>query len=122
MERLIIKLSFLSLMILPFCTSCYYDKLENFPNTNCDTTNLTYTKNIQPILSTYCTTCHSGASPLGGLDLSTYQAVNTSSNNTNFMGAINHSAGFSAMPKGTSKLDACTISKIQAWINAGKPQ
>lgn len=122
MVHKIIKFFILLALISTSFTGCYYDKLENFPNTICDTSNVSYSTTIQPIFSTYCTTCHSGATPLGGLDLSSYTTVNAAATKASFMGAIQHTTGFSAMPKGSNKLDACTISKIQAWINVGKPQ
>jgi hypothetical protein len=32
---------------------------------------------------------------------------------------MNHDNGYSAMPQGTGKLDACTLNKLLAWIHAG---
>jgi hypothetical protein len=35
--------------------------------------------------------------------------------------AINHSAGYSPMPKGGNKLPACQIAKVRRWVAAGAP-
>jgi hypothetical protein len=47
--------------------------------------------------------------------------VKAQATNGNLMGVINHAAGYSPMPKNSPKMDDCTISKIQAWINNGSP-
>jgi hypothetical protein len=39
--------------------------------------------------------------------------------NGKLYGAVNHSPGYSPMPKGGTKLSACNISKIKAWIDGG---
>jgi mono/diheme cytochrome c family protein len=69
-------------------------------------------------MNTYCKGCHNQASLGGGIDLSTYATVKASAAGR-LMGSINHTAGYSAMPKGSNKLSDCQIRQIQKWINAG---
>ncbi len=40
-----------------------------------DTTSLTYTRDVQPILAVDCVRCHGRSRPAAGYDLSTYAAV-----------------------------------------------
>lgn len=85
----------------------------------CDTSNVTYTNTIQPTMSTYCVSCHNSASPSAGVNLEGYSNVKSFVDNGQLWGTMNHSAGFSPMPKGVAKLDNCTLSKLLSWINKG---
>lgn len=93
---------------------------ENFGS--CDTTNITYTNGIAPLLSSRCTGCHSGANPQGNLKLTTYAEVKASVQSGALYGAVAHLPGYSAMPKGGTPLSPCFVSKIKSWIDAGMPQ
>lgn len=88
----------------------------------CDTTSVSFSQDLQPIVNTYCKGCHSGGSPSGGLDLSTYNGVKAVALNGKLYGAISWATGYQKMPQGGNKLDDCTIAKFNAWINAGAPQ
>lgn len=85
----------------------------------CDTTNVTFNAVIKPIIQNKCQGCHQGTSPGGGVNLSTYLGVQGSAIDGSLLGSIQHSAGWSAMPKNTSKLPDCDITKIRIWVNAG---
>jgi len=116
------KLKAIFFICIIVLTGCYYDKAELlYPQTGtCDTTNSTYSKAVLPALQTYgCIGCHSGAAPSGNVLLNTYTNVKTYVQNGKFYGSINQSAGYSAMPQGGNKMNACTINKIKAWIDAG---
>ena len=87
----------------------------------CDTTGITFTADILPILQTNCISCHSGAAPSGNIDYSTYNGVKTTVDDNTLPGSITHSYGYSPMPQGASKLSNCNIAYIQTWIHAGAP-
>ena len=112
-------------------TGCYYDKEDQlYPLSNsgsgntCDTSNVTYTATIQPILAQNCALsgCHDAATQSSGHNLSTYDGAKNAVNSGRLLGSIRQESGFSAMPKGMTKLSDCNISKISAWINKGMPQ
>ncbi|MHA8094990.1 hypothetical protein ACMH5Q_08845 [Aquirufa lenticrescens] len=86
---------------------------------NCDTTGVSFSATVFPTLKTYCTGCHSGATPSAGIDLNSHAAVKVYAANGKLMGSINHSAGYKPMPSSTSKLGTCEISQIKAWIAEG---
>lgn len=116
-------------LLIPVCTifliGCYYDKEEElYPTGGCDTTDVTFTVDVQPILNESCALsgCHDAATKSFGHDLSNYDGTVTAVNSNRFLGAINQEAGFNAMPKNMQKLDDCSIAIISAWINAGTPQ
>ena len=108
--------------------SCYYDvESELYPNsgttTACDTATAKFAVFVSPLLTSKCATsgCHSAASSSAGINLEGHTAMKNyiSRNQSAFFGSINHSSGFSAMPKGGSKFSTCDISKLQIWVNAG---
>jgi uncharacterized membrane protein len=85
----------------------------------CNPNNFTYSGAIRNIISNKCQGCHSGGTPQGGIDLSTYAGVKLKVDDGRLWGAVNHFAGFSPMPKNGNKLSACEIEQIQKWIAAG---
>ncbi|MCX6296675.1 MAG: hypothetical protein NTX97_11535 [Bacteroidetes bacterium] len=87
----------------------------------CDTSSYTYSGRIKPLITTWCVGCHNAGSPGGGYDLSTYSGLVTSIVSNRLLGTLNNSAGFSAMPKGSSKLSDCDINAVTKWINVGYP-
>jgi hypothetical protein len=88
---------------------------------SCDTSNVTYSGTIAPILQLYCTGCHSGSLLSGGIDLSVYTGVAAVAMNGSLEGAITHAAGYTPMPFGGNQLPDCEISQIIAWIDDGAP-
>jgi hypothetical protein len=91
-------------------------------STGCDSTNVTYTKSIQPILQAWCTGCHSGSNPANGLSLDTYDNAKACAQGGRLMGAIRHETGYKYMPNGGAMLSPCEIELFQKWINLGEPQ
>lgn len=116
-KRLFLSLLFiLSLFIF---NGCYYDNEEYLYGKNtCDTTNITFTGTINPILTQNCITCHgSGANTR----LDSYAAVSVYAGNGKLEGTVTQASGYNPMPQGTSKLDDCSITKIKLWIKKGYP-
>ena len=119
MKRLTIFLSIIAILLM-LLVSCYYDNEEAlYPalNTVCDTTNVTYSGTIAPILSSYCTTCHSGSVPSGSVALTNYSNVLTIASNGTLMNALNGN-GVPKMPVSGS-LSTCQIVQFQIWIRNG---
>ncbi len=93
----------------------------NLSCTDCDTTAVTYSGSIGPLLSTTCTGCHSGTSPDGGVDLTNHGHVVDAVNNSNLMASIRQEAGASAMPPAGNALNDCQIQLFEIWIADGMP-
>jgi uncharacterized membrane protein len=87
----------------------------------CDTSLFTYSGAVQPVLESHCTGCHNNNTQNGGVNLSTYNGVQTVALNGKLAGSINWSQGYVAMPQGGQKLSDCNIDQIIKWINAGSP-
>ena len=94
---------------------------SNATTTVCDTSAaVLFSTTVKPIMDAKCATagCHD-ANGAAGYSLITYAGVKAGVNTGKFMGAINHTAGYKAMPQGGNKLAQCDINKIQKWVNAG---
>lgn len=119
MKRILISLSAIAIFSLIF-VSCYYDNEEAlYPalNNTCDTTNVTYSGTIVPMLNNSCLTCHSNASTGGSILLNTYAEVVASA--PRLTGSIKQLAGYSPMPKNGGRLKSCTITQWDIWVRKG---
>jgi hypothetical protein len=85
----------------------------------CDTTNVTYTAKIKPIITNYCLGCHNGSNPGGGIGLALYSDVKAIADNGKLIGTIDHLSGYSWMPKNGNKLTDCQVNMVKIWINHG---
>ena len=87
----------------------------------CDTVSVTFAGTIKPIFQNNCVGCHSGSAAPNGVNLTSYAGAKAVAGNGKLAGVIQHSPGFSAMPKGGAKLPDCKVAQILAWINRGAP-
>lgn len=65
---------FLSIILV----ACGSDSSDNSDDTTSTSTTVTYSANVSALMSANCTSCHSGSSPQGNLDLSTFENVKNS--------------------------------------------
>jgi hypothetical protein len=125
MKKLILAFSTMGLIALFLASGgCYYDKEELLYVTQaCDTSAVTLSGTLQPILNTSCNSsgCHNSASASANVILDTYAGVKAVADNGKLMASINHT-GPSPMPKGAPQLSDCVRSQFQAWIHAGAKQ
>lgn len=130
MEHLITKIRttilFCLVILLPatIITSCYYDNAETlYPDSavNCDTTNITYSGTVAPIMASRCNACHSGSAPSAGVTTSSFEGLSVVIDDGRYRGAINHLSGYSPMPKDGNKLSDCDLARINHWLDLGAP-
>jgi hypothetical protein len=88
-----------------------------FPAGDCDSVNVTFTGTIRPILLLNCQGCHNSTKQAGGLDLSDYLTVAMIAGNGQLMGSVEHSDGYSPMPKNGKQLSDCDLGKLRKWIS-----
>lgn len=105
-------------------TGCYYDKASIvYPSGNCNTTNITWSADINEILNVNCFRCHSGDAAAGsGIQLDQYNIVKAYAENGKLLSAITHDGTVTPMPLDGGKLSDCEISKFEAWKNNEYPQ
>ncbi len=88
----------------------------------CDTTYVTYSGIIAPLMTNYCNGCHGGVSPSGGINLMSYADVAVFAANGSLYGCVSHDPFWSPMPKNSTMMPQCKIDQIRIWVNAGAPQ
>lgn len=124
MKRIINNL-LLAIVIIFAAVSCYYDNEEALnPRRTppCDTTNVTFTGTILPMLAVKCLVCHSifNSINLGNnIMLETYDQVRLRAYQID--GAINNRDGYFAMPHDSARLSDCLIMQFEIWLKDGTP-
>jgi hypothetical protein len=88
---------------------------------SCDTLNVTYSGTIVPLVQQRCQGCHSGATPQGGLDFSSWSVLNAVANDGRLAATVNHAPGAIPMPPSGPKLPDCNITQFMIWIDSGAP-
>lgn len=120
------KKVFKTLALLVFIAACKSTstttKKVEAPQIICNKMLVTYNSHIKQIIDDNCAnTCHSEKNHSHGIDLSSYEKVKIASVKPSFLGSINHTSGFDAMPPNKAKLDDAIINKITCWIQNGSP-
>lgn len=114
-----------ALLSLTTMNSCYFDKEELLYPENCDTTDISYSADIVPLLQNSCYSCHSIANaPVSGdgLILEGYTNLVTYINRSgdDLVNSVKQNGKALAMPRGAPKLNNCAIKAIEAWVLQGK--
>jgi uncharacterized membrane protein len=95
---------------------CTNNKKQTLLGNICDTTDTRFSTVVNPIIISECLSCHSNSNAVsegGGISLEGYANVNA------YYQQILSDINSGRMPWGKSKLDDCTILKIQTWVNRG---
>lgn len=95
--------------------------LNNACTGDCDTTNVTYSATILPLMQSRCIGCHNNNTTSGNVNLSTHAGTQVQALNGRLLAVVNHEPGFSPMPSGGNKLSDCEIAEIRIWVNDGAP-
>ena len=122
MVRLNSTLHALPLVLLFIFSACSDDNEEDLQpqqSQQCDTSAVTYSGTVAPILAANCYSCHRASIAEGGVILDNYAGVKEKASTGHLIGAITHAPGFSPMPQGGPKLSTCDIEKIKKWVDAG---
>lgn len=114
----VISILFISVLVV---FSCKKEKAEE-PTTPTPTPLVvSFATDVQPIFAASCgtgNTCHGTSSAANNKVYETHTGAEAVSG-AKTKGAINHSSGFDAMPKNSSKLSSTNIEIIEAWIDGG---
>ncbi len=104
-----------------FLFACTEDN-KNDLGQDCDIDTVSYASDIQPIFTNSCafSGCHKGSVPASGINLENHAEASKVSGSL-LLASIKHESGASPMPKSSSKLPACSIEKIEIWVEDGKP-
>lgn len=105
-------------------SSCKYHNVEElYPMPPCDTTMVTYSLTVAPIISANCLEpqCHGGTAEISGIPLEGHDNLKQVVDSERLIGALRHESGFSFMPKNTTSLPECEILSIEQWVAEGAP-
>jgi hypothetical protein len=108
-----------TMVLSVWLAGCEYHNQEDLYPATCDTTNITYSQTIQPILQQNCYICHSTAIASGGVILDTPEGVQVVAQNGLLWNVVSHKSGYPAMPKDQPQLSDCLLTQINIWITAG---
>lgn len=103
-------------------SSCYYDIETELYGAGCPDAVATYNTSIQFIFSSQCATCHSGATPDGGLLLTQYAEIADATLNGAVIDRISRNAGSSGAMPPHGPIDPCKIDLIKQWATNGVPE
>jgi hypothetical protein len=117
-STLLIASFVVSTLVVP--TGCKnYNAVDLYPP--CDTLNVTYSGDIQPIIAANCLPCHSVVNQFGGVILAVLDSARIVARNGLLLKAVTHQTGVVPMPLGGAMLPDCDIAKIRRWISLGEP-
>lgn len=121
MKRLIISLATVAIFLF-FLVSCYYDSEEAlYPalSTSCDTTNVTFSGTIVPILDNNCFACHSNNTAASNNTIPLQNYADVLAKADRIVGSIKHLNSFSPMPKSGGLIKTCSINQFDIWVRKG---
>jgi hypothetical protein len=103
-------------------SSCKYNNQEELYPV-CDTSTVTYSGTIVPILHDNCYRCHgtNSNSKSGGIILEDYNVLKKYAADGRLYGNVAHLPNYIAMPFDGGKLSDCDIAKIKSWVDKGYP-
>ena len=109
----------LPLILLFSCKKETEDPEKTNPTTTVPRYTVSFQKSVLPVFNTNCNGgyCHGGSAD--GKSFVSHTDV-ILINPVTLLGAINHTAGFSPMPKSQPKLMQTEIDTITIWINEGR--
>ena len=87
---------------------------KSFSSSDCTST-ISYKTDIQPIMNSYCTSCHQPSNAKGGYTLTTYSGV--TSNTSKVLASMLHNSGAKAMPENADQLSDDLLKKMYCWVN-----
>lgn len=113
---------FISLLLLALFAaplSCYYDNEEElYGVVSCDTTGVSFSRDVLPIVLNNCASCHQPGGSQSTSPMTNYAEVKSYAANRLIANRIN---GVGNIMPPLGKMSNCNIQLIEAWLNAGAP-
>ena len=115
-----ISIAITAIICIGFFSNCTYENREDLQKVDsCELEEVTFSDNVQRILSTRCGACHGASLQEAGVSMLGHENVLKIVNNGKLLKVINHAPGFPQMPQGGPKLPDCEIKQIQKWVDEG---
>ena len=112
-----VSIALFAMLAVP--SGCYYDnEVTQYGITPCDTTAISYSQDIQPIIQDNCIRCHAPGGQQESNPFTSYAEVKLYTADRKIVERVNGIGGI--MPP-SGAISACSQLKIEAWVNAGAP-
>lgn len=99
-------------------TACYYDnEAEQYGATTCDTTAISFSQDVQPIINASCVSCHAPGGEQETTPFTTYDEIKLYTSGA----IVERITGVGGIMPPSGAISSCNQLKIQAWVNAGAP-
>jgi hypothetical protein len=85
-------------------------------STSCDTSNVTYSASVDPIIAANCRNCHNPNNLNGGISLVTEAEVTAVASSGQLNAVLRNTSGIKMPP--TFDLTECQMRTIEIWINS----
>lgn len=122
-RRVIVSVLFFAVFLIFFSPSCENNnELDLYGPTKCDTDNITWKSKVSAILQKNCVSCHGPDLSYNGVRHDSYATELVVVKDGRLRGVINHSDGFSKMPKDRGKLPECELKILNLWLDKGAPE
>jgi hypothetical protein len=104
-------------LLVSIPAACYYDnEVEQYGVSACDTTAISFSQDILPIINGNCISCHT---PGGQQESSPF--TNHSEIKTYGAGMVERVNGVGGIMPPDGSIPSCDKLKIEAWVKAGAP-
>ena len=90
------------------------------PELICDTLEVTFALDIEPMVQTFCAACHTGIMPVGSIQIGNYDEIVDVASESVFIDIIDGEFDFT-MPQNTDGLTDCQVRMFEIWIEDGMP-
>ena len=110
------RITLSTIILSTVVTGCTYDIAIE-----CHIEEVSYSNDITPLLDAKCGSCHSGFSPEGNLDLTTYNSASDAVLVGDVLSRITLPLSSDLVMPPTGGLSECDIEKITRWLNDGAP-
>ncbi len=124
MKKLFLFLPAAAGLLFTISSCTYYNEQDLYPQSSqppCDTSHVTFSGTIAPILNANCVVCHSGPFPPKNISLDTYAGVKIVADDGRLWCGVSHGTGCIPMPYQDGKLADCDLLKIRNWLDHGAP-
>ena len=107
-------------LLAPIITGCEEEIPKVNPNCEAPADGIAnWATDVRPIIVVYCAECHRPERASGGIILSAFDAIEPVARSGRLLGVIRHEPGYNPMPYNNPRLDSCSISIFELWIEQG---
>ncbi len=124
MKKTALQFSTLILLGIAIVTNACVNNNEQelYPDTFCDTTDITWQNTVAEILQRNCVECHGPDRSYNNVRHDSYESEMIVVNDGRLRCVINHDSGCPQMPFQRGQLPECELKQINLWLDNGAPE